>query len=444
MSRRRIAQAMIVAALGTLAVSVATARSLQLVLETVDMRDRREGFAIRTFDGLVRSVARTRDGGRTFNDVSSLEALGLRGARAIAALDGRTIVAAGDGWVLRSTSAGRTFARVQVPEDLSYRKLTFAGATATGWLLGVRSDEDPSGGLFLTLDAGRTFRARTPPRDATFRDFAFLDPARGFAIDARGILRTRNGGASFEPVASAPAGRYTAVAVRGGLVLAAGEARLVRSTDGGGHWEAVHLPTDAVVRSVQAIDARRWLIVAEGDVAFRTEDAGSNWARLSDSPGRGSPRFVDGRLAYVGGSPALYVSQDAGDSWHPADPSYREDVDTELGALPPRLAQSEDNYRVEGEVPPSDEPQGRGRRAGRRGRGADTGTPRGRGSAAAEGPSSASEGEDSAVLQQAEDRGVPQSALRRAQRAAERMRKRGHSRGSDWIKGVRRRGGRRR
>ena len=86
--------------------SPAGARNLSLVLEPVDMRDDRDGFAVRTFDGLVRSLARTRDGGRTFVDVASLDGLGLRGARTVAALDGRTVIVAGDGWVLRSTDGG--------------------------------------------------------------------------------------------------------------------------------------------------------------------------------------------------------------------------------------------------------------------------------------------------------------------------------------------------
>src|SRR5512134_1617023 len=156
------------------AASPAAARNLSLVLEAVDMRARQDGFAVRTFDGLARSLARTRDGGRTFEDVSSLDDLGLRGARTIAALDGRTVIVAGDGWVLRSTNGGRTLSRVDVPADLSYRKVQLSGSTATGWLLGVRP-EGEHGPLFLTLDAGRTFRAPGSARDASFRDFAFLD-----------------------------------------------------------------------------------------------------------------------------------------------------------------------------------------------------------------------------------------------------------------------------
>lgn len=407
------------------------ARSLSLILETVDMRDRQDGFAVRTFDGIVRSVARTRDGGRSFVDVASLDDLGLRGARTIAALDGRTVLIGGDGWVLRSTDGGRTLSRVEVPADLSYRKLELAGATATGWLLGVAGDERPSGAIFLTLDAGRTFRARTAARDASFRDFAFVDPARGWAVDDRGVVRTRDGGASFEPVAGAPAGRYSAVAARGRLVLAATASRVARSSDDGARWDFASLPTDGEVRSLQIVDERRWVVVVDGDAAYRTSDAGANWALLSAAPGHGPPRFLDDRQAYAGGSDTLYVSQDAGDSWHAADPRHQEDVETEERAATTRTAAAEADDTGSEAAGPGAEPPGR---AGRR-RGAEpvgrAGTARGGGEGEGE--------EDSEVLRAAQDRGVPQGALQRARRAAERMQRHGRTRGSDWIKGVRHR-----
>jgi len=437
--RRSFGGLAICAAVVTLAAAV-EGRSLQLVLEAVDLRGGREGFAIRSFDGLVRSIARTRDGGRSFEDVAALDRLGLRGARAIASPDGRTVLATGDGWVLRSTNGGRSFARVDVPGDLSYRKVGFAGATATGWLLGVRSDEDPAGALFLTLDAGRTFRARIAPRDASVRDFAFLDPARGFAVEARGIVRTRDGGASFEAVPGAPAGRYTAVAASGRTVLAAAESRVASSTDGGGLWQSRPLPTDATVVAITILDARRWVIAAEGGVAWRTGDEGRNWTQLAPTPGQAVPRFLDEERAYAGGSAVLYLSGDAGDTWQPADPSHREDVATEEGEPSARVALGAGDS-----APPEEGPE-EGARAptGRGGAAAPAGVVE-RGHGRAEPGIEGADEAETEALRDLEGHGVPQSALRRAQQAAERLQKRGGRGGrrrgrgaADWIEGARR------
>ncbi len=440
--RRSLGGLAISAAVVTLAGAV-EGRSLQLVLEAVDLRGSREGFAIRSFDGIVRSIARTRDGGRTFEDVAALDRLALRGARAIASPDGRTVIATGDGWVLRSTNGARSFARVDVPADLSYRKVGFAGATATGWLLGVRSDEDPAGALFLTLDAGRTFRARIAPRDASVRDFAFLDPARGFAVEARGIVRTRDGGASFEVVPGAPAGRYTAVAASARTVLAAAESRLASSTDGGGLWQSRPLPTDAAVVAITILDARRWVIAAEGGMAWRTGDEGRNWTQLAPTPGHAAPRFLDDERAYAGGSAVLYLSGDAGDTWQPADPSHREDVATEEGEPSARVALGT------GERAPPDASAGEEPAEGRTGRRGGAGAPAGvveRGHGRTEPAIEGADEAETEALRDLEGHGVPQSALRRAQQAAERLQKRGGRGGrrrggrgaADWIEGARR------
>lgn len=426
--RRHLAAALFLAA-----AAPAHARDLQLVLEAVDMRGAREGFAIRSFDGLVRSVARTRDGGRSFEDVAMLDRMGLRGARAISSPDGRTVIATGDGWVLRSINGGRTFTRVDVPEDLSYRKVHFSGATATGWLLGVRSDEDPTGAVFTTLDAGRTFRARVAPRDARFRDFAFVDPARGFAVDARGVVRTRDGGASFDVVRDAPPGRYTAIAASGRMVVAAGEARLAVSSDGGERWRQVPSPTDAPIAAISIVGPRRWVIAADAGLSWRTSNEGRDWAQLAPAPGHGAPRFIDDVRAYAGGSEVLSVTADAGDTWQSADPTHRADVDTEQGETEVAAAPT-------GEAPAEggDESASAGGPPHMRQRG------RGAASASEEPPIEGATEEETEALRGFEGQGVPQAALRRAQRAAERAQKRrgGRRRGGrgaiDWIEGAQR------
>jgi photosystem II stability/assembly factor-like uncharacterized protein len=151
-----------------------------------------------------------------------------------------------------------------------------------------------------------------------------------------------------------------------GLVLAPGRAgRLGRSTDGGKHWTAVQLPTSEDLRDVWFVDAEVGFALDAGGRVFRTPNGGDDWNEFGTAPGvqpsalyapdqdtvllfgptgvrRGTGGSFDvvgndvmkgapitdydragGGVVFAYGPKALFVSRDAGVSWKPVRPPYR-------------------------------------------------------------------------------------------------------------------------
>ena len=186
-----------------------------------------------------------------------------------------------------------------------------------GWAVGLR------GTVLRTTDGGRTWEPRASGATGRLVAIRFSADGRvGWILDADGgALRTTDGGATWSPLDRFPRepfrgmhvmpdGRRAWVVGTRGLIL--------RTTDGGATWLRARSETIEPLRAVDfRADGMEGWAVGSGGVVLRTTDGGANW----------EPRSVVGRSALTGvyaapdgsvwivGENTLLTSRDLGKTW---------------------------------------------------------------------------------------------------------------------------------
>lgn len=259
-------------------------------LSEVDFEGRR-GYAAGAEGVLLRSD----DSGSTWRslapgtvrDFSSVEALGA----------GVLVVSACE-LLLRSDDSGRTFRRLALPPvtALRPRGIFCPSRRAVDFVdrqLGYLLLED--GMLLRTRDGGASFEQRgfVPRIDGRESDgsVAFLDADTGLVVgngragdQASRILRTDDGGASWRLVHTTSPGLSAIEVASAGTVYATGNGELLRSDDGGERWSAAPLSgaPRGTPRSISCATASACLVLlavtskgeAPTSVPIRTGDGG--------------------------------------------------------------------------------------------------------------------------------------------------------------------------
>jgi photosystem II stability/assembly factor-like uncharacterized protein len=177
-------------------------------------------------------------------------------------------------------------------------------------------------GLLRSRDGGRSFQSTALNGGAVYRA-EWPGPALVVACD-QGVLVTTDEGMTFSgPGAGLPPGPVRAMALSSFFsadpVVFAGpdSGGVFRSGDGGATWRASGL---AGQRVGDFIWLGPFLYAAADGGFFRSEDAGTSWVRLSASPGR--PRQLlfplapaAGLEAFLATDAGLYHTHDAGEHW---------------------------------------------------------------------------------------------------------------------------------
>lgn len=183
------------------------------------------------------------------------------------------------------------------------------------------------GRIFVSDDAGASWRAAVSPTEATLTALAFIDARHGVAVghDAA-IVRTDDGGEHWQLVEAAPEDEEPLLALwfdsdgHGFAVGAYG--RVAESRDGGLTW--VHRDIDdqelhfnAITRVGDAL-----LIAGEAGTMLRSDDDGATWGRL-DAPYEGSYFGLlatgDGGVLAFGMRGHVFRSESAGARWQEID-----------------------------------------------------------------------------------------------------------------------------
>jgi photosystem II stability/assembly factor-like uncharacterized protein len=192
----------------------------------------------------------------------------------------------GDAWTVRESPVGALLVAADFADD------------QVGWASGIRT-------IIKTTDGGRSWQAQVKAGDvedywfnnivALSRDVAM---ASGYPYGRGGggvLLRTEDGGKTWNPVAASAdsRARYSSLVFRDdnrtGFVIAKisnGPASLLTTSDGGKSWEAVSTPRKVnkpwiATLSVISLPDDDTLIVAADQSLLRSRDNGRSWETLT-------------------------------------------------------------------------------------------------------------------------------------------------------------------
>jgi photosystem II stability/assembly factor-like uncharacterized protein len=234
-----------------------------------------------------------------------------------------TVFAPGSsGSVARTTDSGATWARVGVPTTADITDVAFPTAD-----LGYAVDAD--GAVFRTDNGGGSWailgESGVRPRALT----ASADGEVVLLIGPRGLRRSANSGANFDPVESPVVENADLVDVDrtgDGVIYVNGKRTLAYSTDVGRTWKAMKRPGRTSIVEIDFIDRRTGFVLANDGRVWRTGNRGSTWTELI-GVGQSSAyeiAFGDSQNGYLAlgsfdGKFAGWVlhTSDGGASWRP-------------------------------------------------------------------------------------------------------------------------------
>jgi photosystem II stability/assembly factor-like uncharacterized protein len=233
-----------------------------------------------------------------------------------------TVFAPGQGGsVARSTDSGASWTRVGAPTSNDVVDVSFPTSD-----LGYAVDTD--GAVFRTDNGGGSWAILGDAGDAPRAITASGDGNTVMLIGPRGIRRSANGGANFDPVESPVVENVELEDVDrtgDGVVYVNGKRALAYTTDEGKTWKAMKRPGRASILEVDFVDRKVGYVLAVDGRVWRTGNRGSSWVELLGVGQTGYEiAFGDTQNGYIalsnfggtGGGWVLHTS-DAGASWRP-------------------------------------------------------------------------------------------------------------------------------
>ncbi len=258
---------------------------------------------------------RTTDGGATWSAPTMVKGADIGNATFSSPTNGWTTGESwpsGDTWLWRTTNGGASWHKVR-------RAPGAANVTTVGndvWVVG--------GGALHSTDGGKTWQER--PRLSG--RVTFSDPLNGWNANGATYSYTIDRGKTWQQVTPAAPPGGTAVsglaAVAGGTVWGT-TGRVIKSTDGGGHWR---ITTKRQVAAVAAVSAREAWAVGGNGLLIHTRDGGYHWTlqRSGVTVSLHDVFFVDARHGWASGGgirQALTVLRtvDGGRHWSHTHPT---------------------------------------------------------------------------------------------------------------------------
>ena len=181
-----------------------------------------------------------------------------------------------EGALARTQDAGRSWEDLEAPTADRLVDVSFVPG-GPGFLL------DAAGRLFRTDDGGLNWRPLNTGLFAVPRAVLALPSGRVLLAGPKGLLRSLNGGATFErvrqrAVAEAELGR---VDFAGRLVYAYGPRVIVVSPDGGQTWRRTQLPpSPSGVRRVDFVTERLGYALTRDGRVWKTHTRGHKWREV--------------------------------------------------------------------------------------------------------------------------------------------------------------------
>jgi photosystem II stability/assembly factor-like uncharacterized protein len=263
-------------------------------LNDIAFADRSNGWAVgqtlTTYDGVL---LHTTNGGSTWDLQSAVPATAWYGVDALTA--NSVWISGGFGTVGHSTDGGIHWDTTVVYRDTSALEAIRFTDELHGWAVG----EAYSGGVnsplvFHTADGGAEWEQQNVAGIDYVWDVAFCDPMTGWIVGENGsILHTTDSGELWtlqnEGLNSVPLHSVSFVDAQHGwvcgYVFPTGNSVLLRTSDGGEHWESLPCGSNRYLTDVVFLDQQNGWMIANTDPdltsgILRTTDGGNTWTTM--------------------------------------------------------------------------------------------------------------------------------------------------------------------
>ena len=182
-----------------------------------------------------------------------------------------------EGEIFHSTDGGRSWDRLASVDANNLQSLQFFDLDE-GWAIG--GDD-----FFRTTNGGRTWTRSAVPAGTWAYGARFADPQHGVAVGEYGnIVRTKNGGASWQTIAPVGSGQRLWDVAYGDAdtaFLVGDEGTIERSTDQGASWESIQSGGAGATHGFDATNGKTaWAGQDAGEIAY-TVNGGRHWNRAT-------------------------------------------------------------------------------------------------------------------------------------------------------------------
>lgn len=232
----------------------------------------------------------------------------------VAARDGRLVAVGERGHVLVSTDSGGTWTQARVPTRALLTGVHL-GEEGLGWAVGHDLV------VLRTRDGGITWEQvhAAPEKEKPLLDVWFADAERGLAVGAYGtLLATDDGGTTWteRPVHGEDDVHLNAIVASGDgtLYLAAEAGHLYRSTDRGATFAPLPSPYEGSFFGLLPLPDALLALGLRGHL-YRSEDRGATWSRVetgSEATLTAGLDLGNGRVVVAGLAGTLLWSTDGG------------------------------------------------------------------------------------------------------------------------------------
>lgn len=226
-------------------------------------------------------LLRTEDGGKTW----SLFHMGADGKKAVyglAAAAGRVYAVGYDGKIFLKTSDNTEWRYVQTNWWEWFQDITFTEPNK-GFI--VAGNAYRHGRIFRTDSLGAILQ--TDSFDFELSDIEFPDASTGYACGFGAVLKTVNGGTTWE-LQNARGDYFKSLcALDGQRVWIAGyNGSIIRTQDGGHNWERLRNGDDPLLkryrlRAILFKDGNTGYAAGDNGLVLKTEDGGAHWMEMA-------------------------------------------------------------------------------------------------------------------------------------------------------------------
>jgi photosystem II stability/assembly factor-like uncharacterized protein len=220
------------------------------------------------------------------------------------------------GVLARTGDGGQSWSNVSPPTDSTVIGLAGAGPDR---LYVLASD----GTLQRSDNGGVSYRLLNP--SVRPMSIAALDADRLLLIGPRGVVRSTNGGETFQTVVRGTV--LSAADMAPGAVVAYGARAAVFSTDAGARWRRIAVPRRRSIRDLDFATVRVGFVLDTRGALWRTANGGRSWQQLFTlgTSGGYALEFSSPLHGYVAirsfgglrGFGLVLRTSDGGRSWHP-------------------------------------------------------------------------------------------------------------------------------